>query len=52
MKNCGICQNKSSVIQAKSCLNDLDQHCKNLLRKNRNFTKQDFPEPLNTKPIK
>ena len=31
-------------------MNDLDTHYKNLLQKDCNLTKEDFPEPLNTKP--
>ena len=43
--------NKSSEYQTLPSLNDLDKHYKNLLQKDCNLTKQDFPEPLNTKPI-
>ena len=32
-------------------MNDLDKHYKSLLQKNCNLTKQDFLDPLNTKPI-
>ena len=32
-------------------MNELDKDYKNLLQRNRNLTKQDFPESLNTKPI-
>ena len=32
-------------------MNDLDKHFKNLLQKDCNLAKQDFPEPRNTKPI-
>ena len=43
--------NKSPEYQALPSLNDLDKHYKNLLQKDCNLTKQDFPEQLNTKPI-
>ena len=39
--------NKSPEYQT---LNDLDKCYKNLQQKNCNLTKQEFPEPLNTKP--
>ena len=32
-------------------MNDLHKHYKNLLQKNCNLAKQDFPESLNAKPI-
>ena len=41
----------SPDYQTLSSLNDLDKHYKNLLQKNCNLTKQNFPEPLNTKAI-
>lgn len=31
-------------------MNNLDKHYKNILQKNYNLTKQDFSDPLNTKP--
>ena len=43
--------NKSPEYQTLSSLNDLDKHYKNVLQKDCNLKKKDFPEPLNTKPI-
>ena len=47
----GNSSNTSPEYQTLPSLNDLDKHYKNLLQKNCNLTKQNFPEPLNTKPI-
>ena len=43
--------NKLSEYQSLPSLNELDNYYKNLLQKSWNLTKQDFPEPLNTKQI-
>ena len=32
-------------------MNNLDKHYKNLLQEDCNLREQDFPEPLNSKPI-
>ena len=47
----GNSSNTSPEYQTLPSLNDLDKHYKNLLQKNCNLTKQNLPEPLNTKPI-
>ena len=47
----GNSSNKSPEYQTLPSLNDLDKHYKNLLQKDGNLTKKDFPETLNTKPI-
>ena len=42
---------RSPEYQTRPSLNVLDKHCKNLLQKNCNLTKQNSPEPFSTKPI-
>ena len=46
-----ISRNTSHEYQTLSSLNDLDKNYTNLLQKNCNLTKQNFSEPLNSKPI-
>ena len=46
----GNSSNKSPEYQTLPSLNDLDKHYKNLIQKDCNLIKQDFPEPLKTKP--
>ena len=47
----GNSSNTSPEYQTLSSMNDLDKHYKNLLQKNCNLTKQNFPKPLDTKTI-
>ena len=46
----GNSSNKSPEYQTLPSLNDLDKHYKNLIQKDCTLIKQDFPEPLKTKP--
>ena len=46
----GNASNKLPEYQSLPSLNDLDKHYKTLPQKSYSLTKQDFPEPLNTKP--
>ena len=47
----GISSNTSPEYQTRPSLNVLDKHCKNLLQKNCNLTKQNSPEQFSTKPV-
>ena len=47
----GNSSNTAPKYQPLPSLNDLNKHYKNLLQKNCSWTKQNFPELLNIKPI-